>query len=137
MVRLALTHVFQTNHPYRSTYARPIHGAIEPEMRGLAIRCIMPGMQTPGSEVHAGQAGGTGGREYNGLAIASLVSGIFVFLWITSVLAIVLGFIALRQIRMSPETQKGRWMAIVGIALGFFWIAGLFLLAFALSGIGL
>jgi hypothetical protein len=66
---------------------------------------------------------------YNGLAIAALVLGVFVFLWITSILAIVFGIIALRQINRSQGAQKGRGMAIAGIILGGFWIGVLFLLA--------
>lgn len=59
------------------------------------------------------------GRNTNVLAIASLCCGIGqVIAWIlTSIPAIVLGFIALSQIRQTGE--DGRGMAIAGILLGF------------------
>ncbi len=58
----------------------------------------------------------------NGLAIASLVFGIIPCTGITSILAIVLGFIARNQIEQSGGTQQGSGMALAGIILGFVWI---------------
>jgi hypothetical protein len=54
----------------------------------------------------------------NGLAIASLVLGIAqIFLWfVAGIPAIILGAVALRQVRLSG--QSGRGMAIAGIILG-------------------
>ena len=55
----------------------------------------------------------------SGLAIASLVLGLIpVVPFIGSILAIVFGIIALRQIDESRGTQRGRGMAIWGIVLG-------------------
>ena len=48
----------------------------------------------------------------NGLAIAALVSSFFV-----SILGIILGFVALNQIKTSGE--QGRGLALAGIIIGF------------------
>ena len=58
----------------------------------------------------------------NGLAIASLVLGIIPCTGITSILAIVFGFMARNQIEQSGGTQQGSGMALAGIILGFVWI---------------
>ena len=58
--------------------------------------------------------------QTNGMAIASMVLGILWLYWIGSVLALVFGYIAKRQIDESQGTQTGRGMAIAGIVLG--WI---------------
>ena len=55
-------------------------------------------------------------------AIASLVLGIIPCTGITSILAIVCGFIARNQIQQSRRTQQGGGMALAGIILGFVWI---------------
>lgn len=71
----------------------------------------------------------------NGLAIASPILGLFWFGWLGSVLAIVLGHIALSQIDRSQGTQSGRGLAIAGLALGYCGMAMLALTVwFALGG---
>lgn len=55
----------------------------------------------------------------NGLAIASLVLGIVWIYWIGSILAVIFGHIALRQIDDTGRTQQGRGMAIAGLVLGY------------------
>jgi hypothetical protein len=67
----------------------------------------------------------------NGLAIASLVLGILWLWWIGSVMAIIFGYTARRQITESGGTQSGRGMATAGIVLG--WI-GVGILALAIVG---
>jgi Domain of unknown function (DUF4190) len=71
---------------------------------------------------------GAVGRKTNPLAIASLCCGIGqVVAWIlASIPAIVLGFMALNQIRQTGE--DGRGMAIAGIVLGFIGIISMALL---------
>jgi len=64
----------------------------------------------------------------NGLAIASLVLGITWIWCIGSVLAIIFGIVAHRQIRESNGTQTGGGMATAGIVLGWLGIAGLVLM---------
>jgi hypothetical protein len=54
----------------------------------------------------------------NGFAVASLVLGIIWLAWLGSILAVVFGHVALRQIRES-EDQKGRNLAIAGLVLGY------------------
>ena len=60
----------------------------------------------------------------NGLAIASLVCGIIggcvCLVWIP---AIIMGVIALDQIKATGDRQPGKGMAIAGIALGAVWAA--------------
>jgi Domain of unknown function (DUF4190)/Domain of unknown function (DUF1707) len=55
----------------------------------------------------------------NGLAVASLISGILWMAWFGSLLAIVFGHIALDQIKESDGQQGGRGIAIAGLALGY------------------
>lgn len=64
----------------------------------------------------------------NAFAITSFVLGILWLYWIGSVLALVFGYIALRQIRDSNGWQQGRGLAIAGIVLGWIGAAILALL---------
>jgi hypothetical protein len=59
-------------------------------------------------------------QRTSGLAIASMVLGILWLYWVGSILAIVFGHIALRQIKDGGGRVGGRGMAIAGLALG--WI---------------
>jgi Domain of unknown function (DUF4190)/Domain of unknown function (DUF1707) len=61
----------------------------------------------------------------NGLAIASLVLGLLWMWWMGSVLAVVFGHIALKQIARSG--QSGRGLAIAGVVLGYIGLATLVL----------
>jgi hypothetical protein len=53
------------------------------------------------------------------LAIASLVLGIVWIYWIGSILALVFGYTAKRQIAASHGTQGGSGLATAGIVLGW------------------
>jgi hypothetical protein len=64
----------------------------------------------------------------NGMAVASLVLGILWIYWIGSVLALIFGYIARRQIDQAQGMQQGRGMATAGIVLG--WIGVGFLILF-------
>jgi amino acid transporter len=66
-------------------------------------------------------------RTMNGLAIGSLVCAIFWVCGLGSVAALILGYIALRQIRRDPLRLRGRGMAIAGVTLGWLGILGLVL----------
>ena len=55
----------------------------------------------------------------NGFAIASLVLGILWFYWVGSLLAVVFGHIAIRQIAGSEGREEGRGMAVAGLVLGY------------------
>jgi type IV pilus assembly protein PilA len=63
--------------------------------------------------------------ETSGKAIASLVCGLLFFVPLAFVAAIVLGHIALSEIRKSAGRLKGDGMAIAGLVLGYLWVATL------------
>ena len=68
----------------------------------------------------------------SGLAIASLVTGLFFWCWvIPGIVSIVLGHLALESIEDSGGTKTGRGMAIAGIVLGWVGIGILGVLVFA------
>jgi Domain of unknown function (DUF4190) len=72
----------------------------------------------------------------NGLAIASLVLGILWLYWVGSILALVFGYIARRQIAQRQGIQGGRGLATAGIVLG--WVGVGFLALFiVLAMVGL
>lgn len=69
-------------------------------------------------------------QKTNGLAIVSLVSAFFV-----SLVAIITGHIALKQIKRSNGAQKGRGLAIAGTVLGYLGlVAGLAAAGIMLAG---
>lgn len=68
----------------------------------------------------------------SGLAIASMVLGILWIYWIGSIVALVLGYLSLREIRQSPQRIDGKGMAIAGIVLGWIGVSTL-LLAIAMG----
>lgn len=70
-------------------------------------------------------------QRTNGMAIASMVLGILWLYWIGSVLALVFGYIAKRQIQERGEAGGG--MATAGIVLG--WVGVGFLLLFVFLGV--
>lgn len=63
--------------------------------------------------------------QTNGLAIASMVLGILWIYWVGSILALIFGYIAKKQIDESGGRQSGRGMAIAGIVLGWIGVAAL------------
>ena len=74
----------------------------------------------PGSSPYP-PPGSVGGRATNALAVVAMVLGILWIWWVGSILALVFGYIALRQIRAG--NQSGRRMALAGIVLGWFGVA--------------
>jgi hypothetical protein len=58
----------------------------------------------------------------NGLAIASLVLGILWLFWLGSLVGLVLGLVALKQIK--DRNQGGRGIAIAGVVLSVLWLVG-------------
>jgi len=66
-------------------------------------------------------------QSTNGFAIASMVLGIVWIYWIGSILALVFGYIAKRQIAESNGRESGGGMATAGIVLG--WIGAATLIA--------
>lgn len=59
----------------------------------------------------------------NRLAIVSLVLGIFWFFWLGSIAGLIVGFIALKQIK--TYNQRGRGFAIAGIVTSALWLLAL------------
>jgi hypothetical protein len=59
----------------------------------------------------------------NGLAVASLALGVAWNFWIGSIVAVVLGHVALAQIKGSQGFQSGRGLAIAGVVLGWVGVA--------------
>jgi hypothetical protein len=55
----------------------------------------------------------------NGLAVAALVLGLAWVFWLGSILAVVFGHVALRQIAAAEGWQHGRGMALSGLILGY------------------
>lgn len=84
----------------------------------------------PGSS--AGYPGPPPGRTTNVLAVISLVLSFLWLLWLGSLAAVVLGFIALRQIKRSAGWRRGRTPAIIGVVAG---LLGLVILAVSIAGL--
>jgi uncharacterized membrane protein len=74
-------------------------------------------------------------RETNGSAMVSVLLGVFWFAGIGSVLALVFGYRARREIKSSGGSQKGSSLATAGIVLG--WIGIAILLVVVAGGVGL
>jgi len=64
-------------------------------------------------------------RKTSGMAIASLVLGILWIYWLGSILALVFGYIAKKEIRDSSEPIEGNGLATAGIVLGWVGIGTL------------
>lgn len=59
----------------------------------------------------------------SGKAVASLISGIFFFLFPAAILAIIFGHLSLSEIRASAGRIGGKGIAVVGLVLGYLGIA--------------
>ena len=88
-----------------------------------------PGLPLPYPYVAVPQA------RTSGLAIASLVLGILWPYWIGSLLALIFGLIAVRDIDRSGGMVTGRGLAIAGIVLGLIGL-GLLALIFVIGVLG-
>jgi uncharacterized membrane protein len=64
--------------------------------------------------------------------VSSLVLGILGLFFVTAILAVVFGHVALSQIKRSFGAITGRGMAIAGLVLGYVWLA--FFLVFIVLG---
>jgi Domain of unknown function (DUF4190) len=105
----------------------PVCALGHPQLRG-AVFCSQCG--SPIGPDAAGQAGIPGPSRTNGLAISALVLGIL--LPVGSILAVIFGHIARRQIRRSAGSQGGEGLAVAGLVLGWVGVA-LILLVIVLS----
>jgi hypothetical protein len=63
--------------------------------------------------------------QTSGKAIASLIFGLFLFAFPSSVLAVVFGHLAVSDIRKSAGRLKGEGMAIAGLVLGYVGLAAI------------
>ena len=70
------------------------------------------------------------GQATNGLSVASMVLGIVWVFGVGSILAVIFGFVARKQIKDSGGRQSGSGMALAGIILGFVGVASLILWIF-------
>lgn len=109
---------------------QPAYGGY-PSAGGYQGPPIPPGSAYP--RAYGQPYGGYGypSRRTNGMAIASMVLGILWLYWIGSILALVFGYIAKRQIQERGETGGG--MATAGIVLG--WIGIGFLVVGIVVGV--
>ena len=60
-----------------------------------------------------------GSQENSGKATASMVCGILFFFWPAALAAIILGHLALSEIKHSAGRLAGRGKAIAGLVLGY------------------
>lgn len=67
-------------------------------------------------------------QSTNGMAIASMVLGILWVYWVGSILAVIFGHIAKKQIADSGNTQSGAGMATAGLVLGYIGVGTLVLM---------
>ncbi len=63
--------------------------------------------------------------QTSGKAIASLISGLFVFAFPLSILAVILGHLSVSEIRRSAGRLKGEGLAIAGLILGYVGLAAI------------
>jgi len=71
-----------------------------------------------------GQPAWNGPQESSGKATASMVCGILFFLWpFTAIAAVVLGHLALSEIKRSAGRLAGHGMAMAGLILGYIGVA--------------
>jgi type IV pilus assembly protein PilA len=83
---------------------------------------LVTGAAGPPPQTFSGVPVAAGPHKTSGLAIASLVLGIFLFFPL-SIPAIIVGHIALSQIKKSAGGIGGRGLAIAGLVLGYLGIA--------------
>src|SRR5262250_59756 len=64
-----------------------------------------------------------GPPQSSGKALASLICGVFFFFWPASIAAIILGHLALSDIKKSAGRVTGRGMAIGGLVTGYIGVS--------------
>ncbi len=113
----------------------------EPGSDEAAVRNLLERLGPPEEIVSAAQDPAPPGYlvapypQTNGSAIASVLLGVLWIGWVGSVLALVFGYRARREIKNSAGSQKGSGLATVGIILG--WIGIAILLAAVAAGLAL
>jgi type IV pilus assembly protein PilA len=101
-------------------------GADNPDGGRYCVSCGSALQSSEGSPAAAGTLiAGTAANnqaaasETSGKAIASLICGVFFFFFPTAIVAIVLGHLALSDIRKQAGRLKGHGVAVAGLVLGY------------------
>src|SRR5271166_4725743 len=90
--------------------------------------CRVCGAQTvagPGTAAAVMNASPTVPAKTSGKAIVSLISGLFIFFFPLSIVAIIFGHISLSEIRRSAGRLTGDGLAIAGLVLGYAGVVGI------------
>lgn len=90
--------------------------------------CRVCGREMPRQGVAVGgatQAIATGPQQTSTKAVISLVSGLFIFFFPLSIVAIIFGHLSLSEIKKSAGKLTGGGMAIAGLVLGYAGVAGI------------
>jgi uncharacterized membrane protein len=86
------------------------------------------------SQYHPAPGPGEEAAPTNGFAIASLFLGIIWLFGLGSILAVVLGYLGMREIRASNGRQSGWAIALAGVVVGIVGLASLaVLIAFLIA----
>jgi type IV pilus assembly protein PilA len=85
--------------------------------------CPYCGVKVAVAQVGAAQPAWSGPQDRSGKATASLVCGILFFIWPAAVAAVILGHLALSEIKKSAGRLAGHGMAVAGLALGYIGLA--------------
>ncbi|MCW2959804.1 MAG: uncharacterized protein JWM90_191 [Thermoleophilia bacterium] len=64
----------------------------------------------------------------NGKAVTAMILGILWIYWIGSILALIFGYVARKEIKRAGGYQSGMGMAIAGIVLGWIGIGSMLLI---------
>ena len=106
-----------SDHKWYPPQQQPGYWAPPPPMGGMAV----------GPYPYPVPYGPGGAKPTNGLAIASLVLSIIWLAGLGSVLAVIFGIVARRQIRASGGRQGGEGLALAGTLIGVVGVLGLVL----------
>jgi type IV pilus assembly protein PilA len=81
------------------------------------------------------QAAPAGPQQTSGLAIASLICSLLPFFLVTPIIGVILGHVALSQIKKSGGRLKGSGLAIAGLVLGYCCFVPLIIAALAIPNL--
>src|SRR5258708_5376791 len=141
LVELQLAAAVPVRQGYMFQYTAGVNGADRVTTFALVARPLQPGM-TGSRFFYVDEEGvirvapsqiigpnipplvWSGPQEKSGKATGSLVCGIIFFLWpVTALAAVILGHLALSEIKKSAGRLAGQGMAIAGLVLGYIGIA--------------